>query len=389
MGSIIIDEVISKSEAYIANCHYLSYDPFDALTNKVINFTTKASPLLRRIANQVNSKSPIDIHWLGMVKMVHTKTISDLLWFNAIRDNSPEKEEKVNSFFNWLLSIRNENGYGWGLNFPYTSRFINASEQMPNLYNTVNSGIAICYAFEHLNQKNSQKAKEVIRGIIDFMDSNLGYVDEGDRGWYLYYPGQKYPTYNVNALALYFLTFVKSLNLEEAKVDESKLTSLVNLLCGEQQENGSWFYSRSAKGNWVDGFHTGFILESLAFALKEGIKSKSLEESLKKGWGFFVEKMFTEEGFPKYFLESNKYPIEAQNCAQAIQTLANFRNWLNWNEDELLEKVIRQTMFNLYSDRGFFYHKKTKYFTYKMSYIRWSITPMMLALTYAKSIKVE
>ena len=378
----MITEVIENCEQYISKRDYRSYDPFDALTNKHIDRLTKKSDFLRRLAIQVNSKSPVDLHWTGMKEMVHTKTLSDLLWYHATNPQSPA--ERVNYFFEWLMRSKSEKGYGWGLNFPYTSRFINADAGMPNLYNTINSGIAICYAIDKLSDSNKDLAATAINGIVDFMEQQLGYVAEQNKGWYLYYPGQKYPTYNVNALTLYFFALAKSKGLITQPEIRNRINGLIELLCSEQQPDGSWHYSRSAKGGWVDGFHTGFILESLAIAYNCGCQRNILYPVLQKGWAFFQDIMFTEEGCPKYFSGSDKYPIEAQNCAQAIQTLANIGKWMGWENKQLLEKTIAHTMDNLYDERGFFYHKKTRYVTYKTPYLRWSVTPMMLALQYAK-----
>ena len=378
--NIKINEIIKDCERFIIKNEFESYDPFDALTNNHINRLTKNKVLLRRIAIQLVSKSPFDLHWLGMKKMLHTKTISDLICFYSINGKGSSLE--INQFFELLMKKKSVNGFGWGLNFPYTSRFVDASAEIPNLYNTSNAGIAICYSFPYLNDKNKLIAREAINGIIAFMESELGYIDEISKSWYSYYPHQKYPVYNVNALTIYFLSFVKKLELYDSAFLDTRIRAIINLLSNEQENDGSWFYSRSNKGKWVDGFHTGFILESLAFAYKEGY-AKELEEMILKGRAFYINKMFTKEGYPKLFLRSYKYPIESQNCAQAIQTLANLGIWLNWEQNKLLNQVLKISIDVLYDKKGYFIHKKTKFFTYKKPYIRWSITPMMLALRFA------
>lgn len=94
--------------------------------------------------------------------------------------------------------------------------------------------------------------------------------------------------------------------------------------------------------------------------------------------------MFTKDGFPLYFFRGSKFPIESQNCAQAIQTLSCLMLWDNRDFSELLEKVIKNSLANLYSGKGYFYHKKDSLLTYKNSYARWSTTPMILGLEFAK-----
>ena len=375
-----VNEIIKNCEKFVISNNYESYDLFDAMTNRFINRITKNKKLLRRIAIQVISKSPFDLHWLGMKKMLHTKTISDMLFYYSI--NGENNISEINRFFELLIKRKIGKSYGWGLNFPYTSRFNDTNADIPNLYNTSNAGISICYSFHFLNNKNQIVAKKAIKEIVNFIETDLGYNDEKNKGWYRYYPGQIYPVYNVNALTIYLLAFIKKLEFYNLDFLDSRIKAISNLLAEEQEQDGSWFYSRSDKGKWIDGFHTGFILESLAFVYKEGYE-EHLKGILKKGWSFYIEKMFTKEGYPKYFLQSDKYPIESQNCAQSIQTISNIGIWLNWEQKKLLDKITEITIDNLYNAKGYFIHKKTKYFTNKKPFIRWSITPMMIALSFA------
>ena len=373
----IIESVLFKTNEFIKRENYISYDLFDALTSKWVNFITKKSDFLRRVAIQINSKSPLNLHGLGMKKMVHTKLVSDLLWYNSLDKNLNECE----SNFVLLFGLKNTGKSSvWGLNFPYTSRFINADKNTPNIYNTTTTGIAIC---EYYLINKDDKLKDLIIEIVNSLYDVFKFKDEGDKGWFSYYPGQKAPTYNVNALTAYFLSKANFI-LSNEIVDKLMIEKIINLLIEEQNEDGSWYYSRLAKGKWIDGFHSGFIIESLAFVYSHGFKSEKLLKCLNKSWSFYISEMFTKEGFPKYFDKSGKYPIEAQNCAQAIQTIATVGLWLNWDEKELLEKVIENSITNLYDSKGYFRYKKFKYFSYRQSYLRWSTSPMMVALKYSE-----
>lgn len=356
-----------------------SYDLYDALTNEFIDKVTKDKVLLRRIIIQINSKSPFNLRWVGMKKMVHTKTLSDLLWYYSLSLN----KSKTEYYFKELIKRKNSNGYGWGLNFPYTSRFIDADVNMPNLYNTINSGIAICHAYNLLSVEDKIEAVKALKGILDFLENNLGFIDEGETGWYLYYPGQKHPTYNVNALTLYFISHLRTILPEDFSRFRNRHDKILNLLIREQNEDGSWFYARSSKGKWIDGFHSAFIVESLAFNYYSGNKTRDLKDCIDRAWEFYLKNMITEDYFPKYFLEDNKFPVESQNCAQSIQTIACMGMWLNKPIDTVLRGVIKNTVVSLYCNQGFFYHKKTKFWTFETSYSRWSNTPMILGLEYA------
>jgi hypothetical protein len=363
----------------LENSSLSSYDLYDALTNNFLNKITRNKILLRRIIIQINAKSPFNLRWLGMKKMIHTKTLSDLLWYYSLNSN----RDKTEFYFRELIKRKKSTGYGWGLNFSYTSRFIDADKEMPNLYNTINSGIAICHAYSLLSDEDKKEATNALKGILDFLENNLGFVDEGDTGWYLYYPGQKHPTYNVNALTLYFISHLRNILQIDDSFIQNRHDKILNLLIKEQNQDGSWFYARSSKGKWIDGFHSAFIIESLAFNYYSGNQTIELKNCIDKAWEFYLKNMFTKDYFPKYFYKDGKFPIESQNCAQSIQTIACMGIWLKKPIDDVLKAVIKNTLVNLYCDKGYFYHKKTKFWTFKTSYSRWSNTPMILGLEYA------
>lgn len=378
MKNSVVD-VISKSVSHIEAMKYRSYDLFDALTCSWIEKACRRSDFARRIAIQINSKSLINLHWLGMKKMVHTKLISDLLLIYSLNNSVKEALPIYTQLTD--LKIKGHESV-WGLNFPYTSRFVNSTANTPNIYNTATVGLAIC---EHFNSHNSKKEEiePLIVGICNSLFHVFSFTDEVSKGWFAYYPGQNSPTYNVNALAAYFLCKANN-TLNKAIVPIDTIQKLITLLIEEQNNDGSWFYSRSEKGNWIDGFHTGFIIESLAYVYSHGYESDELKLALSKAWKYYIDRLFTNDGFPKYFNTSNKYPIEAQNCAQSIQTLSLVGLWLGWHQKDLLEKVIRNTHDNLYCSKGYFYYKKTRYFTNKQSYLRWSTSPMLVALCFAE-----
>lgn len=382
---INLNREIKKSIKYIISENYYSYDLFDALTCKWIDKYSKNYDLLRRIFIQIFARSPIDFHWIGMKKIVHTKLISDMLWLKSLRyknhiENNPEELLKL---YTKLLEQRsNKDVYLWGLNFPYTSRFINADEFTPNIYNTSTCGLALAEFYE-CNLIPKHEVENIFTDMFNNIEEKFKFVDEGDKGWYSYYPGQIKPTYNVNALTAYFYSKVNWVSGRNI-IDPLKIKKLIGLIIKEQNKEGSWYYGRSEKGRWVDGFHSGFIIESLAYIYTHGYKSNELEKCLNSGISYYLNKLMIADGYPKYMNNSTKYPIEAQNYAQAIQTLALCGLWLKKDYRKLLENIIDNLFKNLYCEKGYFYHKKNKYFSYKTSFLRWSTSPNLVALQYAE-----
>lgn len=373
-----LDSIITKCISNIENHNYESFDAYDALSSKWINSFTSKCNIIRRIIIQINAKCIINIRpLLGIKKMVHTKTISDMLSIYSLTEIN---YEKATMMFDLLLKngIRNNKSISWGLNFPYTSRFTNANEDTPNLYNTLNSGLSILDYYDATKDINVEK---IIDQIIYFIITDLGfeYIDDNTI-WVRYYPNQTFPILNVNATTAHFFLRVNKI-FGINKIDPVMIERILNLVIKYQNADGSWYYSIDEKGKWIDGFHTGFIIDSLIYIYITG--KFDIKEELEKGINFYLNKMFDKNGLPKYY-DKSKYPIESQNCAQAIFSLSNINSYNSQKQNALLEKSINQTINHLYDNKGGFIHKKSKFLIYKHLYFRWSITPMILALLYAK-----
>jgi hypothetical protein len=380
-----IEKIIHDSIRFIRQKEYRSYDVYDAMTNPFINRMTKGKLLLRRILIQINSRSPINFRFLGMKAMIHTKALSDLLSVYSLlyrESKDPEWLEEANFMYQKLLDVKLESqeGISWGLRFPYTSRFVDASEQTPNLYNTTCSALAI---LDYYEAYPSELIKNELLRVIDFIFNTLEVNrEENDVSWIRYYPKQTRPIYNVNAMVACFFVRTNHLFNQEIVKDEI-IHGIINLLKKHQNPNGSWYYSSTDNGKWVDGFHTGFLLESLASVYNIN-KDESLGTVVKKGYEFFRENLLSKSLIPKYF-DNKLYPIEAQNCAQAIQTLAICSRCLEIDNKLELSAVIQNVNHALYNPKGYYYFKKEKILTYRQYFMRWCHTPMVLALVHAKN----
>lgn len=380
----ILEETIVKCIDYIEKRDYKSYDVFDALNSKPINKLLKNQILLRRVVNQVNARLPINIRPLiGVKKMVHTKTISDLLSIYSMmytRTKNVHYKEKADEMFHilWDRRIEVEDGFGWGLEFPYTTRFTNACEKTPNLYNTINATHSIIDYYEAFK---SVDLKSVIDKVLYFILEYLGIVDETeDISWLRYYPKQTgMPTPNVNATSASL--FVRINSFYENEIEPSLILKLLNFVKSSQNKDGSWYYTTTPNGKWIDGFHTGFILESLAL-IKAIESSYPVDQMLQSGSNFYLTQLIDQNYIPKYF-HNNTYPIESQNCAQGIQTLAKLISFDHQDLKTTLKNTINVVIEKLYNKNGYFYHKKEKLYTNKQYYARWSQTPMILSFLFS------
>lgn len=87
-----------------------------------------------------------------------------------------------------------------------------------------------------------------------------------------------------------------------------------------QNEDGSWPYAVDGKRNFVDHFHTCFVLKGLAKA-ERILGDSDISRAIEKGVSYYVDHLFDENGLPKPFSVRPRmviYRRELYDCAECL-----------------------------------------------------------------------
>ena len=161
-------------------------------------------------------------------------------------------------------------------------------------------------------------------------------------------------------------------NLKEY-IETAKI--VVDTVCSSQNEDGSWRYGLLPVQNWIDSFHTGYVLDAIQ-AYQNASNDYSFQEVIEKGFNYYITNFFLAEGTPKYY-HNKTYPIDIHCPGQLLITLSKL-NKINQNID-LANKVILWTFQNMQDKKGYFYYQLKKGMSSKISYMRWSNAFMFYA----------
>jgi len=149
-----------------------------------------------------------------------------------------------------------------------------------------------------------------------------------------------------------------------------------------QQSNGAWAYGLQSFHYWIDNFHTGFNLECIA-AYQKYTGDTSFETAISKGFEYYINNFFEEDGKPKYY-NNKTYPIDIHAPAQLVITL--YELGLIQKEEKLCSTVLNWTLQNMQDNNGYFYYQINQSLNSKIPYIRWAQAWMFFALaTYKKA----
>ena len=372
-----------------------SYDPYDGLACAWPWSNVRRSRLLSRVWTQWIKRSPVNVRPLfGIHPHLSAKSLVDLAATALVRQRLGDDPQARDAAAQHLRALRacvlpGYAGACWGMPTPYVTRYIVAAPGTPNLFWSVCAAGTFLDAFE---LQGDAQALAVARSVFDFVHDDLGCVDEGEGGvWFRYFPGHGAAVFNVAALTG---TMLLRLARHTGEADLERLgRRALHFVLQNQNRDGSWYYARGVHGRWVDGFHTGYILESLAQAafLDGPGAPPGLDASLQRGIAFYQEHLFTRDHLPCYWAD-RLHPLEVQNCAQAIQTLAVLAG-KDRGGVEMARRVATAVIASLFrttrrgeDEAGYFVMSRGRWLTNPLPAVRWGLAPMLRALTVLRAV---
>lgn len=395
MEKLQVIESLKKLKVYCEAEHYKGWDPYDGLNSKVFKALPyfKNSAFWRLCVIQGFKRSPINLRRLLMVpKDYNAKGIGLFLqgYCNLVRvvREKPElaaeigaEEElisKVNEVAELLITLQSKGDYHgacWGYNFGWQAKFLfYFPAYTPTVVATNFCATALMEAYE---VTGNRKYLDVALTSAEFVRQDLHRTDH--KGGFLF-SYSKFPNnrevINASLLGSRLLSFAYKYTRNEEYKELAEKS--VCACCKLQEPDGSWIYGLSKGQSWVDSFHTGYNLDGV-IAYEENTGDTTYHQYIEKGFKYYVENFFEEDGTPKYF-NNQMYPIDIHCSGQLLVTLSRLHKFEEYQE--LAKKVMDWTIKNMQDEKGYFYYQLKKGMSSKISYMRWSNAFMFCAMSY-------
>jgi len=371
----MISESIKALWIYCQKNDFCGYDPHDALNSPYLHLPGK---LPKQIAIQLLKRSPVNPRKLFGVKKGHNPKGLGLFFSgaSALYRMTGEDEFKSTAYrmAEQLARLKSDgySGYCWGYNFDWQSRAFYLPKFTPTIVATAFIGNAFFDAYEALKDEEFLK---IAISAAKFIANDIKRTTFEDSLCFSYSPRDKSQVHNANMLGAAYLA--KAAFYEDNHDYAELAFRAVEFSLSYQRPDGSWLYGISPSQNWIDNFHTGYMIDCLGDYIRYSSRYE-LERNFRRAARYYAANLFTDEGAPKYYPDQI-YPIDIHSCSQAIITLSKLA--LQFEDYSApLEKCLNWTLHNMRDPSGYFYFQKNRFYTNHISYMRWSQAWMLKAL---------
>jgi|SRR5208282_2418624 len=225
--------------------------------------------------------------------------------------------------------------YCWGYPFNWETRGGTMQQRTPLI-------TTVPYVYEAFRQvfqiDNNPEWREIMHSIaehalVDYHDfetsataSSCSYNPE---------PGDPGGVINASAYRAFLLTQA-AVDFADDRYEQIAQRNL-NFVIQSQNPDGSWYYSVDGARDFVDHFHTCFVLKALA-KIEALTHNQDATAAIERGVAYYLKNLFDEEGLPKPFSRRPRmtvYRREAYDYAECINLAVLLRGRFPGLDDTL------------------------------------------------------
>ncbi len=264
-------------------------------------------------------------------------------------------------------AVKTRSGIGWGYPFDWQSRTHFVPKHTPTIVTTAFVAEALLEFYQH---EPTEELLVALTRAADYIYKDVSHIRTDDGICFGYSEGDKQRVFNASLLGAAYLGKLGAMLGEEPYVAAAR--DAARFVTKHQASDGRWAYGLGSSQQWVDSFHTGYVLLSLR-EIGEALLTNELMPSIERGYNYYRSAFFRSDGLPKYFAGKD-YPIDTHAAAHAIITLNTF------NDHDAASLIARWMSTNMQNADGSFMYQKHERYMNKIAYIRWSNAWMFLAL---------
>jgi hypothetical protein len=293
----------------------------------------------------------------------------------------PEYLEKAVHFLEVLKESRSPGfvEYCWGYPFDWVTRNGVLKAHTPFITTTpyVFEALLLVNKFRPRDEWREMMASSVRYALTEIKDKPF----PGGGNTCSYMPGEEFNVVNAAAYRSTMLVSAAKFfnNAEWLKIANGN----VEFVLAAQNPDGSWPYAKDGVRDFVDHFHTCFVMKALA-KVYHATSDQRILDALKKGVDYYLNNLFAEDGMPRPFSKAPRmtvYQCELYDCAECINLCLLLRKDFP-QLDKTLETVVAGILKNWVKPDGSFRSRKLKFGWDNVPMHRWAQSQMFRALAF-------
>ncbi len=290
----IRDRVLAR----MAQDDFAGADPFDGLESRLFAASGLGRfRVCRLIWLQTIKRGPRFLRRLAdIAPMINPKTLALL---NGAGDGI-----RLGDFSDRLRSMQQADG-GWAYPFEWQARAFHAKRHQSN---AIVTSFVMDSIMDGICKGAVTPDDPALIRAADFIERDL-WRD----GYFAYFAHDDTEIHNASLWAAFALNRIRPGNAKS----ECALRRVVDA----QQRDGSWAYGTRRHHGFVDGFHTGYVLDLLDRFRAAGVDD--LDDAIARGWAFYRKACFDDAGIPRSYAGRGGY-LDAHAVAQAMASLCRF-----------------------------------------------------------------
>ena len=371
----MVDAAVARAaadalSAALERSDFVGWDPYDALASPGIRAVAR-TPFLRQAAIQAVKGTPFNPRpLLGVPRTENSKALA--LFVSAYSRLARLESDGRYGELAVALAERLEGralpvgeGVGWGYPFDVQTRWGYYPRSQPN-------AVATSFAAHAFMDVEGLAPARRFTGTVD---SALAYarsrltVELGDEAFYAYYEGSTVPIHNASLLVA--SAFAR-------RGQPGGALPALRYSLARQAEDGSWPYGEAPGLDWVDGYHTAFILWALRQASQIDEERERTDQAIGTALSYFLATFVEEDGAVRASPQA-RYPIDIHSCSSSVWALSDLHD-RDPRALEVAARILDWTLEHMRREDGRFAFQRRRFVRASVPYARWSDGHMLLAL---------
>jgi hypothetical protein len=370
-----ISGLIERHYSALKARDFKGYDPYDGLGSRLFRSTPCFRSRAMRLAwIQLFKRSPVNLRSIALVpEGRNAKGLALIIQGLLKLYRAAGAEAYLGDAYRLADMIVSQGASGRpyfcaGYDFFWEAKAFSVPEFTPNMIVSSFAGQAFLDLYDI---DGDSRWLDLALGIGEFFERELVLFETDQEMAFGYVPGEDTRVHNVNLMGARLFARLFSSTGEERHRDRAVKAARYSV--GAQGEDGAWAYGENPDYQWVDNFHTGFNLVALR-DIDRYLPDDMWKRSIDSGLKFHMENHFLEDITPKYY-DNGTYPIDIHNFAQGIDT------FLTFGRADKARALIDRCIEIMWDERRkYFYYQKTRWYTNRIDYMRWSQAWMFYAL---------